>query len=237
MLDAVRWCREDANAVQDTDALLDSCLSLLAPIGVSHVSYARTNLYGECSFKTNYADAWQAHYLEHEMIDNDPVIEDGMRDSILRCWPCVDRDRETAGFFETARAFGVPSLGAAVTFQTQTGLSVFSVAFEGTAKEWCGTLKAYENELNLTAMSFCIRAGQLKKVLHLTARERDVLRWTARGKTSWEIGQILGLTEGTVNQYSRVIMKKMNAMNRVECVTKAHEQGLLRDLKYDKPVI
>jgi LuxR family quorum-sensing system transcriptional regulator SolR len=33
----------------------------------------------------------------------------------------------------------------------------------------------------------------------LTTRERDVLRWTSEGKTSAEIGEILHMTERTVN--------------------------------------
>ena len=33
---------------------------------------------------------------------------------------------------------------------------------------------------------------------HLTSREREVLRWTANGKSTWEIGEILGIAQQTV---------------------------------------
>jgi len=33
----------------------------------------------------------------------------------------------------------------------------------------------------------------------LTARELECMHWAAMGKTSWEIGSIIGLTERTIN--------------------------------------
>ncbi|MEM9786165.1 MAG: LuxR C-terminal-related transcriptional regulator [Pseudomonadota bacterium] len=211
----------------NTGDLLNSCLSLLTPRGLGFVSYLQADVYGICCAKSNYPDAWQTYYLERKLIQSDPVITTAVHDSILREWPGIDRDNTTSSFFETARAFGVPDRGAAVGFQTGAGLSIFSVAFEGSVQEWCETFAAHETELNLIAMTFCFNASRMRKTVHLTSRECDVMRWLIRGKTSWEIGQILNLTEGTINQYLRVIMKKLDAANRVECAVKALEQDVL----------
>jgi DNA-binding CsgD family transcriptional regulator len=48
----------------------------------------------------------------------------------------------------------------------------------------------------------------------LTARERDVLRWVAEGKTNREIGLILDVTENTVRSHMKQILDKLGVENR-----------------------
>ncbi len=55
----------------------------------------------------------------------------------------------------------------------------------------------------------------------LTTRELEVLRWTAQGKTSAEIGQILTLSDHTVNAYMTNAIKKLDCVNRTQLVAKA----------------
>lgn len=55
----------------------------------------------------------------------------------------------------------------------------------------------------------------------LSARELEVVRWTAQGKTSAEIGQILSLSDHTVNAYLNNAIKKLDCVNRTQLVAKA----------------
>lgn len=61
----------------------------------------------------------------------------------------------------------------------------------------------------------------------LTEREHEVLRWTALGKTSDEVGMILGLTTRTVNFHVSRILMKLNAKNKVHAAVKALMLNLL----------
>lgn len=61
----------------------------------------------------------------------------------------------------------------------------------------------------------------------LTSRELEVLRWAYAGKTNWEIGTILGITEFTVKNHMRSIMQKLRASNRAHAVAKAVDAKLL----------
>jgi DNA-binding NarL/FixJ family response regulator len=61
----------------------------------------------------------------------------------------------------------------------------------------------------------------------LTERERDVLRWTAAGKTSSETGMILGISARTVNYHMTSILLKLNAVNKTQAVVKAVMLDLL----------
>lgn len=61
----------------------------------------------------------------------------------------------------------------------------------------------------------------------LRPKELDCLLWSASGKTSFEIAQILSLSEHTVNQYFTIVATKLNASNRTHAVAKAIQCGLL----------
>ena len=62
----------------------------------------------------------------------------------------------------------------------------------------------------------------------LTQREREVLRWTAFGKTSDEIGMILGISARTVNFHVTMVLEKLEAVNKTQAVAKA----VILDLLY-----
>ena len=61
----------------------------------------------------------------------------------------------------------------------------------------------------------------------LTARELEVLRWLAQGKTSWEISMILGISERTVKFHVRNVLRKLDAATRAHAVAIAMHQGLM----------
>ena len=59
----------------------------------------------------------------------------------------------------------------------------------------------------------------------LTEREREILGLSASGKNSAEIGQILGISEATVNNHMGRILKKMNVSSRSQAVALAMQIG------------
>lgn len=61
----------------------------------------------------------------------------------------------------------------------------------------------------------------------ISARERECLNWAARGKTSWEISQILGVTESTIIYHLRNATRKLNAANRLHAVAKALKASII----------
>lgn len=61
----------------------------------------------------------------------------------------------------------------------------------------------------------------------LTAREFEVLKWVAAGKTNWEIGRILSVSERTVKFHLANLLVKLDATTRTQAVAQALRQGLL----------
>ena len=64
-----------------------------------------------------------------------------------------------------------------------------------------------------------------QRVPNLTAREREVMTWVAFGKTSWEIGAILGRSERMINKTISDSMMKLDAVTRAQAVAKAIRTG------------
>jgi DNA-binding NarL/FixJ family response regulator len=70
------------------------------------------------------------------------------------------------------------------------------------------------------------RTGSQPEV-HLTDREREVLTWVGRGKTSLEIAIILGVRERTVNFHCDQAVRRLDVTNRTQAVAKAMALGLI----------
>lgn len=62
----------------------------------------------------------------------------------------------------------------------------------------------------------------------LTRREVEALNWTMEGKTAWEVGTILGISERTAVLHLQNAMRKLDAVNKHQAVLKALRLGLIR---------
>ncbi len=62
--------------------------------------------------------------------------------------------------------------------------------------------------------------------LYLSEREIEVLKWLAEGKTSWEIGVILNISERTVKFHVQNLMRRLGAANRHHLVALSFEKSI-----------
>jgi DNA-binding CsgD family transcriptional regulator len=61
----------------------------------------------------------------------------------------------------------------------------------------------------------------------LSPRQKECLRWTAQGKSSWDIARILNISENTVNFHVKNAMKKLETSSRTAAAIKAMQLGLI----------
>ncbi len=61
----------------------------------------------------------------------------------------------------------------------------------------------------------------------LTPRELEALRWTMEGKTAWEVGAVLGISERTAVLHINNAMHKLQCVNKHQAVLKALRLGLI----------
>lgn len=87
--------------------------------------------------------------------------------------------------------------------------------------------------LHLAAIEACAQVAvfdarrQVDGAERLTPREIDCLRWAADGKTSWEIAQILSISQHTTDWYLTSAARKLRAASRVQAVAEAFRRGLI----------
>jgi len=78
------------------------------------------------------------------------------------------------------------------------------------------------------AQSVVDNTNEMKCVPKISSRELEVLRWLLNGKSNWDIGKILNISEFTVKNHVQKILKKLNANSRQHAVAKALEAGLIQ---------
>jgi DNA-binding response OmpR family regulator len=74
------------------------------------------------------------------------------------------------------------------------------------------------------------RTGLWPRTVLLNNREVEVLTWVARGKTSAEIAQIVGLTKRTVDFHTDNARNKLGAATRTEAAIKAATGRLIEPM-------
>ena len=65
------------------------------------------------------------------------------------------------------------------------------------------------------------------EVKELSAREREVLCWAQQGKTYWEIGCILGITQRTVKFHIQRIKAKLDVVSIAHAIAQAMRRGII----------
>jgi len=94
----------------------------------------------------------------------------------------------------------------------------------------------FENKIKMTWLAQFSHASMARLIvpkfapeilISMTIREKEVLRWTAEGKTAYEIGQILSVSERTVNFHINNVVTKLAASNKTQAAVKATALGLL----------
>jgi len=59
----------------------------------------------------------------------------------------------------------------------------------------------------------------------MTDRQLEILVNVARGRTNREIGEVLGISERTVRNHMRAILRKLTSTDRTQAVVMAIERG------------
>lgn len=64
-------------------------------------------------------------------------------------------------------------------------------------------------------------------LITMSPREKEILRWTAEGKTASEIAQIMAISDRTVNFHISNVVTKLGASNKTQAAVKAATLGML----------
>jgi LuxR family quorum-sensing system transcriptional regulator CciR len=187
----------------------------------------------------NYPAEWQERYFEQRYQEIDPVVIYTPMIARPFLWSSLaDRriqPRKQRLIFDEAREFGLKA-GVSVPIHGPCGkVAVVSFASKFDDADPQAKLR------HLTALAFQFHVAFADPAApaacdgapaRLSARERDCLAWIAEGKTSWDIGVILTISENTVNFHLKNAMRKLETGSRTAAVLKAARLGLIDLLRH-----
>ena len=184
------------------------------------------------SMHSNYPVAWLQRYQERGYMDIDPTVAHGMRSSQPALWndaffantPELWAEAQQHGLrhgWAQSRRDPEGTYSLLVLARSEGALSEPELTHLTPSMQWL-VHAAHE------AMCRIGEAPQLEQpVLDLSDREIDVLRWTAEGKTSAEVADILNIAERTVNFHINSVVAKLGACNKTSAAVRAAMLGLL----------
>ena len=88
-------------------------------------------------------------------------------------------------------------------------------------------LAVYAQDASLRLLMPQAEAQWAEDLPALTTREREVMQWTAQGKSAWAVGQLLSMSEHTVNFHIRNVMRKLDVGTKHQAVLRLVEAGVL----------
>lgn len=187
-----------------------------------------------------YPDAWVSRYLDEGYLQVDPIVAHCAQSALPVLWTNARRSVENAESPRAARARRM--FGEADELGMGAGLSV---PLHGPGHSWglisfagprvaAESLRERLSELHLIAVhahevarGFAPGQGAEQPPPSLTPRERECLQWAAEGKTSWEIGRLLRISERTAIFHLNNASRKLGVCGRQAAVARAVALGLL----------
>jgi LuxR family transcriptional regulator len=187
----------------------------------------------EVRIVSNYPAEWQALYLERGYAARDPSVRRAASGKHSVIWNAQE-DNDDAQFWNEAASFGLKHGWAQASRDCFFNLGMLSLVRDTEAitlaevrsQRMACTALAQAAHLHLMPLLASAPAAA-STADKLTSREREVLTWTADGKTAFEIGQILGTAERTVKFHLQNAVVKLGAMNKTHAAMKAVVLGLL----------
>lgn len=181
-----------------------------------------------------YPPNWRQVYESRQYIFVDPTVRHALSSHLPLLWsPAYFAQQQAHELYEHARQYGLRGGLTVPIHCPDHSVGMLSLAGES------------ENAIGTSALQTVAQARLLGDYLHealqrlsasrrtltpdlFSNREAECLRWAAAGKTSWEIGRILGLSERTVNFHIGNAMRKLEATTRGQALAKAMALQLIQ---------
>lgn len=182
----------------------------------------------------SYPPEWIGRYVERGYARVDPIITRIEHDLSPFHWA------DAQGFASSEDKTKINLLmGEAAEFGLKDGVVIPLLTLDGTVAavslggEKVDIPPQGLGVLNLVASFAMARAIELRSVetrreeIGLTKRELECLKWVADGKSEWEIGAILSISEHTADKHLSNARRKLRAVTGAQAVARALKLGLL----------
>ncbi|UVM51309.1 MULTISPECIES: autoinducer binding domain-containing protein [unclassified Pseudomonas] len=180
----------------------------------------------------NYSSEWNTQYEQEHFSEIDPILAHCNRSEMPILWQ-EEVFSKTPALWQTQKKQGL-HYGWSQSVHDKNGLcSMLSLA-----RSHCPitTHDMYENlgyamfisrHLHGLAVKDLPASSLNPDTVHLSSREIEVLKYSANGKTAWEIATILNLSESTVRFHLQNTIRKFGVNNKIAAVIRAAREGVI----------
>ncbi|MEJ2687195.1 MAG: autoinducer binding domain-containing protein [Gammaproteobacteria bacterium] len=232
---------ELSNRAGCVDELFELFRRAVETIGIDQIvfslmtDHAALNKRAGHGILVNYPEDWMSYYTEQGYETLDPVRHYMFAAAGPFEWrtlisnPALTNKQKT--FFNQAAdaglrtGFGIPLLGP------RGALAGFGLASSAPDLDLDRNALSY---INLLAQQFyqvyltLEGPPRMDDPVYMTEREKEILKWSANGKTRGEIGAVLNISENTVDYHLRNVYRKLDTNNITVAVLNALRNGLIQ---------
>ena len=183
---------------------------------------------------SGWNEEWQDRYFSKDYVLDDPTVARALRSFSPFKWGDTKSDPGVSDrgkqILEEARSFDMKD-GVFIPVHGPRGFEgtlVFGgeeadVGSEDLKALHLAGLYAYSHVLDLAKP----KIPSLGRETVLTKRETECIKWSAVGKTSSDIAELLGISRHTADWYLKEATRKLGAANRTHAVAAAFRTGLI----------
>ncbi len=240
MDDAVIDFVDAVRDVADADVRRDAAVNSVGKLGFNRFAYraVRVPYNSDAPFySTTYPEKWARRYTGQDYGAIDPVVNAAGRSLLPFVWDAdeihVFATKAQRKFLAEGAEFGVRS-GVTIPIHGRANeFASFTVTTDERRQNIRKLFAERQNQLIPIALHFHVAANERSGTkkdsapVRLTPRERECLLWTARGKSAWEVGEILSIAERTVVFHLANAMHKLGVHSKMYAVVKAIMSGLI----------
>jgi len=180
----------------------------------------------------SWPQEWRQRYFAKKYLANDPAHLHLAHGVDPYTWSdtlaCPDYSKSQKRIVHEAGEFGMKEGLLVPIVAMGSGIAMISIA--GSNRKLNLRDRA---ELQLAAVYTHAQIRLLSKrrtppLPALSARERECLQWAAAGKSDWEIGEILSISEKTANAHIEHVKRKYRVSTRMLAVVYAVNRGVIQ---------
>jgi DNA-binding CsgD family transcriptional regulator len=183
---------------------------------------------------STYPTSWIIRYQEVNFVESDPVVAAALQGNLPILWRQLPPAQSQHKVFDEARQHGL-STGISIPIHGAKGdKAVLSVSSAETPEKKIKHESAVLGQIYLAALylheavqTLNFSVSMTKKVSPLSPREKECLLWASKGKTAWEIGQILHISEHTITFHLNNAKRKLGATNRHQAIASAISRKII----------
>lgn len=226
---------EKSNKCRNTGELNAVFGDHLARLGIDMYVFSYVHHQNDISghgVSSSYPSDWLDHYISHNYITFDPIYRIGWEKSGVFDWASISKTHaltkdETRLMNEASEAGLKCGAAAAIHlgYGSLIGFGFASGSRHAFGRDHLSQLYAMAGQFQLVFTS--LAPNPERSEVRLSARQKEVLRWIATGRTRVDIADIMGISEDTVDDHLRQVFRKLKCNDKVVAVLKAVQIGAI----------